>query len=119
MTWFEKSKSFEKNAVYALKMELYDITCFSCQQAVELYLKGKIIAKSGSKPYTHSLVELLEIIRKLGHEVPHDIMKCAKELGEHYSQSRYPDARITEYEEDEAEKAMGCMKEILNYAKVL
>ncbi|MBA5942265.1 MAG: HEPN domain-containing protein [Methanophagales archaeon] len=40
MTWFEKSKSFEKIAGNALKMELYDITCFSCQQAVELYLKG-------------------------------------------------------------------------------
>ena len=119
MTWFEKSKSFEKNADNALKMELYDITCFSCQQAVELYLKGKIIAKSGSKPYTHSLVELLKIIEKLGHEVPNDILKCAKELGEHYSQSRYPDARITEYEVDEAENAMRCMEGILKYAKLL
>jgi HEPN domain-containing protein len=117
MTWFEKSKSFEKNADNALKMDLYDITCFSCQQAVELYLKGKIIAKSGSKPYTHSLVELLKIIEKLGHEVPNDILKCAKELGEHYSQS--PDARITEYEVDEAENAMRCMEGILKYAKLL
>ncbi len=119
MTWLEKLKSFEKNAENALKMELYDIACFSCQQAVELYLKGKIIDKSGSKPYTHSLVELLKIIGTLGHEVPNDILKCAKELGEHYSQARYPDARITEYERDEAEKAMRCMEEILEYAKVL
>jgi HEPN domain-containing protein len=119
MTWFEKSKSFEKNAENALKMKLYDIACFSCQQAVELYLKGQIIAKSGSKPYTHSLVELLNIIEKLGHKVPDDILKCAKELGEHYSQSRYPDARITDYEADEAENAMRCMAVILNYAKLL
>ncbi|MGB2728909.1 MAG: HEPN domain-containing protein [Halobacteriota archaeon] len=119
MTWFEKSKSFEKNAETALKMELYDIACFSSQQAVELYLKGKIIDKSGSKPYTHSLVELLKIIEKLGYEMPDDIKKCAKELGEHYTQARYPDARITEYEKEEAEKAIKGMEEILKYAEVL
>ncbi|MEA2074807.1 MAG: HEPN domain-containing protein [Euryarchaeota archaeon] len=119
MTWFEKSRSFKKNVENALKMELYDIACFSSQQAVELYLKGKIIAKSGSKPYTHSLVELLRIIEKLGYEVPEDVMKCAKELGEHYTQARYPDARITEYEKEDAEKAIRCMEEILEYAEVL
>jgi len=56
-----------------MRRTLYDIACFSSQQAVELYLKGKIIAKSGSKPYTRSLVELLRIIEKLGYEVPEDV----------------------------------------------
>lgn len=49
MDWCEKSKRFKINAKKALEMELYDIACFSCQQAIELYLKGKIIEKSGSK----------------------------------------------------------------------
>jgi len=64
MNWYDKSKSFEKNARKALEIGLYDLTCFSCQQAVELYLKGKIIDKSGSKQCTHSLVKLLKIIKK-------------------------------------------------------
>ena len=102
-----------------MRRTLYDIACFSSQQAVELYLKGKIIAKSGSKPYTRSLVELVRIIEKLGYEVPEDVMKCSKELGEHYTQARYPDARVTEYEKEEAGRAIKCMEEILNYAEVL
>ena len=100
-------------------MELYDIACFSCQQAVEFYLKGKIIEKSGSKPYTHSLVELLRILEELGHEVPEDIKKCAKRLAEHYTQARYPDARLTEYEREEAEEAIKCMERILEHVKLL
>jgi HEPN domain-containing protein len=119
MNWYDKSKSFEKNAIKAIELGLYDIACFSCQQAVELYLKGKIIDKSGSKPYSHSLVELLKIIEKLGNKVPDEIKKCAKELGEHYTQARYPDARITEYEKDEAKKAIKCMEKILKYVEIL
>jgi len=119
MDWYDKSKNFEKTARKAFELGLYDIACFSSQQAVELYLKGKIIDKSGSKPYTHSLVELLKIIEKLGNKVPDEIKRCAKELGEHYTQARYPDARITEYERDEAERAIKCMEEILKYAEIL
>jgi len=52
MYWYKKSKNFEKNAKNALENDLYDIVCFSSHQAVELFLKGKIIDKSGSKPYT-------------------------------------------------------------------
>lgn len=114
MGWFDKSESFRKNAENALNVELYDVACFSAQQAVELYLKGKIIDRSGSKPYTHSLVELLRIVEKLGYEVPDTVRRCAKELGEHYTQARYPDARVTEYTREEAERAIKCMEEMLN-----
>jgi len=40
-------------------------------------------------------------------------MKCAKELGEHYAQARYPDARVTEYEKEEAGRAIKCMEDEL------
>lgn len=114
MGWFDKSESFRKNAENALNVGLYDVACFSAQQAVELYLKGKIVNKSGSKPYTHSLVELLRIVEKLGYTVPETVGRCAKELGEHYTQARYPDARVTEYTREEAERAVKCMEEMLN-----
>jgi len=116
MDWYEKARRFEKNAINAFESGLYDISCFSCQQAAELYLKGKIIEKSGSKPYTHSLVDLLRIVEKLGYEVPDKVWKCARELGEHYTQARYPDARVAEYDREEAERAIRCMREVLRYA---
>ena len=78
----------------------------------------KVLKKNAGNALKMELYDI-KIIEKLGHEVPNDIMKCAKELGEHYSQSRYPDARITEYEMEDAENAMSCMGEILKYAKLL
>lgn len=59
--------------------------------------------------HTHILIKLLKIVEKIGVEVPDKIKTCAKELGGHYTQARYPDTRITEYEKYEAEKAIKCM----------
>ena len=119
MNWYKKSENFAKNAKDALKSGLYDIACFSCHQAIELYLKGKIIDISGSKPYTHSLIELIEILEKFGYKIQKNIKQCIIELNEHYIQARYPDARISEYTKNEAEKAIKCMEEILDYVKIL
>ncbi|MCD6411069.1 MAG: HEPN domain-containing protein [Thermoplasmata archaeon] len=68
--------------------------------------------------YTHSLVELLRILEELGHEIPEDI-KNVQKLAEHYTQARYSDARLTEYEREEAEEAIKCMERILEHVKLL
>ncbi len=53
-------------------------------------------------------------MEKLGYAVSDTVRRCAKELGEHYTQARYPDARVTEYTREEAERVIECMEEILN-----
>ena len=74
--------------------------------------------KSGLKPYTHSLVELLRILEGSGTIYPR-ISKMHKKIGRTYTWARYPDARLTEYEREEAEEAIKCMERILEHVKLL
>ena len=117
--WFEKAKRFYKSAEINFKNKLYDIASFSAHQAVELLLKGVIIEKTGSKPFTHSLVELAEILEEIGYRLNEEIRRCLKNLTKHYTQSRYPDARILDYDEEEAAEAIDCMKLVFNYVRDL
>ena len=42
-----------------------------------------------------------------------------QKLAEHYTQARYSDARLTEYEREGAEEAIKCMERILEHVKLL
>ncbi|MBD3190295.1 MAG: HEPN domain-containing protein [Candidatus Heimdallarchaeota archaeon] len=119
-SWIEKANNFRKNALIAKENNLYDIACFSAQQAVELVLKGLIVSKSGSRPFTHSLIELYEILEALDFEsFPEEIINCLRILANHYLQARYPDSRFTEYTIEEAEKAIDCLDEVFDYVSKL
>ncbi len=114
--WKVKAERFRRAAESELREGRYDVASFSAHQAVELYLKGFIIERTGSKPYTHLLTELLSIILELmGEEASEEVMKCAASLEVHYLQARYPDSRLKDYTEKEAEEAVRCMEVILNF----
>jgi len=60
--WIEKADS-DLNAVYELlnvNSNSRDVICFHCQQAVEKYLKGLLIALNVKFERMHDLVALLE-----------------------------------------------------------
>ncbi|MGC9179732.1 MAG: HEPN domain-containing protein [Vulcanisaeta sp.] len=59
----------------------YPETCFFAQQAVEFYLKGKLIELTGSRLYTYSIIALLnQVVSILNKPLSNDIIKCAKLL---------------------------------------
>lgn len=62
----EKARVFLADAERHLEEGHYWLTCFSAQQAAELYLKGFITALTGIHPFTHDIVELLESLKSLG-----------------------------------------------------
>ncbi|MGQ4892394.1 MAG: HEPN domain-containing protein [Candidatus Njordarchaeia archaeon] len=117
--WETKAMRFYKSALLNMENSIYDVACFSAHQAVELLLRGIIIEKTGSKPFTHSLLELGQILEEIGFRFPDDVKKCLKELSKHYTQSRYPDARIVDYDKSEAEEAVECMRLVFDYVKHL
>ena len=117
--WFEKARRFFNSAELNFKNGLYDIASFSAHQAVEMLLKGLIVKKTGSKPFTHSLVELYEILETIDIKFSDEIKSCLRTLTRHYTQSRYPDARIIDYDMEEAEEALNCMKKVFNYVESL
>lgn len=115
--WFEKAEMFEVVASESISKGRFDFASFTAQQAVEFYLKGLLILIVGAKPYSHSLIQLMESLTSTGIEVPNDIMNCIRDLGEHYIQARYPDARMTEYTEHEARDAINCMEVCLDFLR--
>ncbi len=115
--WLKKATNFKENAILAKENKLYDVACFSAQQAVELLLKGIIVGNSGSRPFTHSLIELYEIIEAIDlGKFPKEIIDCLRTLANHYLQARYPDSRFTEYTLEETENAIKCLEDIFDFA---
>ena len=113
--WFEKAERFRRAAYSELEAGRYDIACFMAQQAAELALKGCLIRLTGSRPYTHLLSELLEILFRVSGERDEGALACARVLEEHHLQARYPNARMKDYLRAEAEEAIRCMEAILGY----
>ncbi|WP_243679055.1 HEPN domain-containing protein [Vulcanisaeta distributa] len=86
------------------------------QQAAEFYLKGKLIELTGSRLYTYSIVTLLnQVASILSKPINNDLIRCAKLLTKQYIGSRYPDARMIDYDKDDAEDCLRCMEMVMNY----
>ena len=83
--WETKAQRFYRNALLSFENSIYDIACFSAHQAVELLLKGIIVEKTGSKPFTHSLVELGRILEDVGLRLTDTVKRCLRELSKHYT----------------------------------
>jgi HEPN domain-containing protein len=116
--WLDKAKQFEGYAKRELAEGRYDASAFFAQQAVELLLKGLLLKRTGARPYTHSLVELLQALaEQLGVPVPEEVLKAAEMLEEHYISARYPDARLNEYRRWEAEEALSALRRIWEYVR--
>jgi len=73
----------------------YDFAALNSQQAAEFALKALLIKKTGYKPYTHSISELLDALSEIV-DVPAKVREC-EGLEEHYVQAGYPDARLRDY----------------------
>ena len=113
--WLEKARRYMDLARKMYSEGYYSEACFFSQQAIEFLLKAYIIKYTGSRPYTHNIIMLLTMyIDLVGKEslLTSNVKECAKYLAEQYAQSRYPDARLTEYDVDDAEKCIRCMEEV-------
>jgi len=83
---------------------LYWLSCFESQQAAELYLKGLIVAKAGTYPFTHDLAELLRVIKSLGFDFPIELYVYADALSGEYILSRYPGRKPRVYNDETARR---------------
>ena len=63
--WFRRTEQFLRAAKRALQEEDFEIACFLAQQYAELLLKAVLLLLTGSKPYTHDLVELLRLVSEV------------------------------------------------------
>ncbi|MDT3698664.1 MAG: HEPN domain-containing protein [Thermincola sp.] len=67
----------------------YGIVCFHCQQAIEKYLKGYLIFKSGELAEGHSLVKLCKKVAGFERSFEKLLKDCAF-VNAFYIETRYP-----------------------------
>jgi HEPN domain-containing protein len=62
---------------------------FHAQQAAEKRLKAACL-RLHRAVHTHSLLQMLGEVARLGHDAPDEVMEAARRLEIHYSAARYP-----------------------------
>ncbi len=114
----KRSKNFLETAEYQISKGFYDLAAFSLEQALQLFLKAKILAEGVDYPRTHSVRVLLEILSDLVSEnkktgVKEILDKYLLELSvleDAYITSRYI---MREFTKQEVEKLAKSVKEIM------
>ena len=114
----KRSGDFLETAKYQVSEGFFDLAVFSLEQALELFLKAKVLAEGVDYPRTHSVRALLEILSQLVSEnkksaVNGILESYLLELGvleDAYITSRYV---MREFTKGEAEKLTLAVKEIM------
>jgi len=90
----EKADAFLDTAIYNFEKGRYDLAAFNIEQAVQLYIKTKLLELLGEFPRTHSLVALLRELSRVfkGEEVERfrkENIGMLTKLSDVYITSRY------------------------------
>jgi len=112
------------HAEECLRSRDYDLAAFLAEQSVQLYLKSVILELVGEVPRTHSIRQLLHMIRTILDkemaeridEFVHSHRRLLTGLEEAYLASRYL-FRI--YEKDESEELVRFAKEVIRFVENL
>jgi HEPN domain-containing protein len=115
--WVEKADAFFMDAERHVNDGLYWLSCFESQQAAELYLKGLIVAKAGTHPFTHDLAELLRVIKSLGFDFPIELYVYADALSGEYTLSRYPGRKPRVYNDETARRCVEYARRIIEWVR--
>jgi len=106
-----RATGFLNSAIERLNAGDYDLACFMCEQAVQLYLKGKILELSGEIPRTHSIRQLLSILSQLLEKQIEFDRKSVIFLENAYINARY---LSFVYEREDAEEAIKIAREVIS-----
>jgi len=118
----KRSKEFLETAEYQISKGFYGIAVFSLEQALQLFLKSKMLVAGVDYPRTHGVRTLLEILSDLESDekkrsIKHTLSNYLFELGmleDAYITSRYV---MREFTREEAQGLIKTVKEVMNNVK--
>ena len=120
LDWFKQAEADLRHAANALKDGDFEWSCFASQQGAEKALKA-VFQRLGMEAWGHTLTALVGNLPEETRIQEH-LVNCAKTLDKHYIPTRYPNgfdsgAPTDFYTQEEAEKAIECAKEILEFCR--
>jgi len=119
---FERWRSQAENTLQSAredsKQKRFNWSCFKAQQAAEYGVKG-LLYGLGASPTGHSLIRLLERVKRRGFDVG-SVLPEARILDRHYIPTRYPNAHpegapFEYYDEGTAEEALESAEMVLDF----
>jgi HEPN domain-containing protein len=111
----KRSRRFLLNAERDFKEGEFDSAMFNAEQALQLFLKAKILAKGIEFPKTYEIRKLLEFLSKLENktlELSKEDERILEMLEEAYISSRY---LPFSFSEEEAKKAIELVKKVMKF----
>lgn len=112
-----RSERFMETADYQLKRGFYDLAVFSLEQALQLFLKAKLLANGVDYPRTPSVRALLEVLMEVAQEersaIKHILDTYLMDLGvleDAYITSRYV---MRDFRREEAERLARVVREVM------
>lgn len=113
--WFETAKKDLKGAKILYEHDAdYGLVLFHLQQAVEKYLKGYLILKTGMLQEGHSLIRLCKKATVYNNEFRKFIKDCAF-LNGYYIETRYPAEDPLIAEDEDVKDGLKFAEEIIEY----
>ena len=114
----KRSRDFLETAEYQINRDFHALAVFSLEQALQLFLKAKLLAEGADYPRIHSVRTLLRMLSKL---VPKNKKSTIENILENYllELGLLEDAYITsryamrEFTQQETEKLIKAVKEIM------
>jgi HEPN domain-containing protein len=120
LDWLRQADADVQHARNALKAGDFEWSCFAGQQGAEKALKA-VFLKLGMEAWGHTLTALIGNLPK-EMRVPLALINAAKTLDKHYIPTRYPNgfdsgAPRDFYTKEDAERAIQCAEEILEFCR--
>jgi HEPN domain-containing protein len=113
-----RAREFLRTADYQAGEEMYGLGIFSLEQALQLFLKSRLLLHGVDYPRTHGLRRLLEILASVSSEDEPRIRRLLKEralelsfLEDAYISSRY---LLREFEEEEYRRVRAVVEEVIS-----
>ncbi|GBC68586.1 hypothetical protein HRbin01_00269 [archaeon HR01] len=111
-----RALDFLDNARYLLGRGVYDLSSFSAEQAVQLYLKSKLLEVVGDYPTTYSVINLLRLLMAAAKDLRlerfiDERWSELRRLEEAYLSSRY---FYSSYEKRDAEDLVDIASELIS-----
>ncbi len=66
--FFQRAKNFSLVAKERIKEEDWDLACFMAEQAVQLFLRARILELTGEMPRGHSIRKLITLLYNLTND---------------------------------------------------
>jgi len=120
LDWFRQAEADLRHARNALDDGDFEWSCFATHQAAEKAVKA-VFQKAGMDAWGHTLTALIGRLPQI-KSAADNIVNCSKILDKHYIPTRYPNgfdsgAPTDFYTEEEAQKAIQCAEEIIEFCR--